>query len=161
MKFPVTIFTGNIEYLESKRINLKSNHFIDLISKNEINVVFKSYKEKSTIKQNKKYYLYIVKEGFCFVTEGYAFKDYEEYYNTQKFAEKAGFKYLSTYIKAKEFGIDNITDYKKFKASSFYENNLIDKESFSDYLIFKKGGFNKIKDYDDAKNYGITSQCFL
>ena len=50
MKFPETIFTGNIEYLESKRINLKSNHFIDLISKNEINVVFKSYKEKSTIK---------------------------------------------------------------------------------------------------------------
>ncbi len=34
----------------------------------------------------------------------------------------------------------------------------IDKESFSDYLIFKKGGFNKIKHYDDAKNYGITSQ---
>ncbi len=113
--FPLIIFTNNFDEM-IKRIFLEKNQFIKLITKEKHDVVFICNKDGD---QNQ-FYLYIVKEGICFVTEEDDFQGFKDIFNIKE----GGFTNFHDYLEAIKYGFDNSVEYLAFKESKSTERKL-------------------------------------
>ncbi|MHA1660201.1 MAG: hypothetical protein ACTSUT_13890 [Promethearchaeota archaeon] len=113
--FPQIIFTNNSNDM-IKKIFLAKNQFVKLIIKDKHDIVFSCNKDND---QNQ-FYLYIVKEGICFVTEEEEFQDFKDIFNIKE----GGFTNFHDYLEAIKYGIDNSVEYLAFKKNKSTERKL-------------------------------------
>ncbi|MHA1491229.1 MAG: hypothetical protein ACTSRI_16465 [Promethearchaeota archaeon] len=113
--FPQIIFTNNSNDM-IKKIFLAKNQFVKLIIKDKHDIVFSCNKDND---QNQ-FYLYIVKEGICFVAEEEEFQDFKDIFNIKE----GGFTNFHDYLEAIKYGIDNSVEYLAFKKNKSTERKL-------------------------------------
>ncbi|MBD3256008.1 MAG: hypothetical protein GF383_13010 [Candidatus Lokiarchaeota archaeon] len=90
-KAPQIIFTEKVDHPQSKIIKLPSEQFIKMIIKENIGIVFSCYKDPN----DKKHYLYLVKEGFIFIPSE-DIELFENFYNVDKTKYSNFFDYLAS-----------------------------------------------------------------
>lgn len=134
---PKIMFTNRIQGIKEK-IFLPNKHFIKLFIYEKLKVIFSCYKDSNCTN----YFLYIVKEGVLFVSEGNDnedFESFEDYYNIQN----GNFTNFYDYLEAIKYGIENHAEYLAFKKSEFWNANI---GSYKKYLNSKKAGDSLTKE---------------
>jgi len=122
------------------------------VIQNEDNIVFCCLKERSS---GQYYNFYIVKEGYCFYTESYLIKDYEEFAKAVDFL-KFGFESFKSYAEALTFSITEREEYENFKQSGFL--NITNLKSYQEFKEFQKGGFLDKEEYLEAQKLNISTK---
>jgi len=107
-KIPKIIFTNSIDFVNNKSIIFVPNaHLLEFIKHDNINVIFSCSKRLT----RKKFYLYIVKEGFTFVSENDDFQSFEKFFEI----EKGNFTNFNDYLEAIRYGAENLEHFLSLK----------------------------------------------
>ncbi len=179
-KNKVIIFTAPPSKI-TNIIGVSDTNFVSLINGDNQNIIFKFINPKS--KDN--FCFYIVKEGFCFRTNGSPLEDFQQYSDTVKLASEKGFDYLEFYFHSQILEIENAKDYNDFLLSDFYSqdynhdydsgydndydsDNIRVNDGFSlykgrykEFAEARSKGFINRKDYHYAIELGIQNHVFF
>ena len=157
------IFTAP-PFEKTNTIGISDKDFVSLIDEDNQIIIFK-YKQVNS-KDGENFCFYIVKEGFCFRTNGSHLENFQKFYDTVKLASEKGFSYLEFYFHSQDLEIEYAKDYHDFLLSDFYSQDndsdfrgirgiLINKSGFKEFVKAKSKGFINRKDYRCAIKIGI------
>ena len=152
MGIPKTISTDPLNVDIKQKILVPKEEFVKLIIQNKNDVVFCCKKELSSANY---YNFYIVKEGYCFYTESYLIKDYEEFTKANDFLT-FGYESFDSYAEALKYGITEREEYDKFKRSGFFAINELN--SYQQFKDFQSGGFLNKVEYLEAQKLKISTK---
>lgn len=152
MGIPITISTQSIHDFIKQKILVPKEEFVKLIIQNKNDIVFSCKKERSPANY---YNFYIVLEGYCFYTDSYLIKDYEEFSKAIDFLN-FGFGSFNDYVEALTFGITERDEYNKFKKSGFF--NITNLKSYQEFKDFQNGGFLDKTEFLEAQKLNISKK---